>query len=44
MRTLVPSHVDIRVRLEVLGEEVSESVVFLHENKVRGVGHAYEKM
>jgi hypothetical protein len=41
---LVSSHVDVGVHLEVLGKKVSESVVFLHENKVRSVGHSREDL
>ena len=39
--TLVSSHVDVRMRLEVLGKEVAKGVIFLHENEVGGIGHSY---
>lgn len=39
--TLVASHIDIGVGLEMFGKEVAEGVVLLLENKVGSVGHAY---
>ena len=40
--TFVSSHIDIRMRLQVLGEKVAQSVIFLFQDEVGGVGHAYE--
>lgn len=34
MRTLVASHVDIRVSLDVLREEVAQCMILLVQNKV----------
>lgn len=41
---LVASHVDVGVHLEMLGEKVTESVVFLLQDEVGGVGHAREHL
>lgn len=41
---LVASHVDVGVHLEMLGEKVTESVIFLLQDEVRGVGHAREDL
>lgn len=40
MSNFIPSHVDIGVHLEVLGEKVTQSVVFFHEDKIGGIGHS----
>lgn len=39
--TLVSSHVDVRVSLEMLGEKVTKGVVLLLEHEIGGVRHAY---
>jgi hypothetical protein len=39
-RTLVASHVDVRMGLEVLREKIAQSVILLHEDEVGRVGHA----
>lgn len=39
--TLVTSHVHVRVSLDMLGQQVAQSVIFLLQNEVGGVGHAW---
>lgn len=40
--TLVARHQDVLVHLQVLGQEVAESVVLLLDDEVGRVGHAWE--
>lgn len=39
-RTLITSHVDVGVQLQVLREQVAERVVLLVQDEVGRVGHA----